>query len=120
MKKIKNYLVNLPLKNLFKINSIALGGFCIYLIFLNDKIKSTDLTFLIITPLIWCGGTFFLLTLLIKYLDKEYPKTLLKKLMVVLYLILIPVSFFGPIVCYIMVKYYELQIEQLKQAMHHT
>jgi len=120
MRKLKNYLTNLPQKKLLQINSIAVWGLLIYIVFLNDKIKSTDLTFLIITPLIWCGGSFFFLALLIQLLNQDVKKILLKKTMIALCFIIILITFFGPIVCYFMAKNADFEIEHLKQVMHHT
>ncbi len=120
MKKIKKYLVDLPLKTLLQINSIVLWGYFIYILLLKDRIKNTEITYLIITLLSWGGITFFSLTLLIQFLDKEYRKTFSNKLIVFLSFIIIAVAFFGPIVSYFIAKHYDNEIEIIKQAMHHS
>lgn len=120
MKKIKNYLINLPLRTLFRINSLVILGFIIYIVFLNNKIKDPGIFFLIITPLIWTGCTFFFLTLLIQFLNQNPPKTFLNRMAIVLVYVTIFISFFGPIVGYFIAKHYYLEGEQIKQAMHHT
>ena len=105
MNKTHKYLVEIPMQTLYRISSTATLLLFLFLIFLKDKIQSDDLTYLIITPLIWCGVTFLLLCLLAKYLHQITEVSLANKFFIAFFLLLVITSFLLPLVCYFLIKH---------------
>lgn len=120
MNKVYKYLFDFPTPLLSKISSVSTILFFLYLIFFNEKIQNTELIFLITTPLIWSGCTFFLLTLLVKYTYPLKEVSFAAKLFIIFCSIIIIISFLLPIVCYFLIRDANLELEQLKKAMHHN
>jgi len=104
IKFLKTSLHDLKTTFIYRVNSI-----CVALIIVVGYLQykyhlEPDFTILLLTPLIWCGITFLLLTALIKAYLNESINTISKKALFILGMLFAIFTFIAPIILYYRAK----------------
>jgi hypothetical protein len=117
MNRISDFLFNFPKKNISRIRISSAISFFIFLWAYQNNELRLETSFLIITPIIWIGGVFPLLWFLAQYQSIQKPTTIVYKTLISIYIAIIILLFVGPIVCYCLAKYSEIQADYYRSLL---
>ena len=115
---IKEFLLNFPEKSISRIRFFCIIAFFLLLFVERYNKLGLELSFLIITLILWIGGVFPFLWQLVQYQSVKKPNTISYKIFISLFIAMIILLFSGPIFCYCMAKYYEVQADYYRSLLH--
>ena len=117
-KRIYNFMLNISERQM-KIISLSAAALLIISILINlDNKIGLELSFLIMTPLIWMGGCFLPLWYYVRAQSLKAVRTVFHKTLISLSVVFMILLFLFPIFCYCMAKYYEIQADYYRSLLH--
>jgi|SRR6478735_11596707 len=117
-KRIYDFMLNISEKQMRIISLSSVALLIMYILINPNNRIGLELSFLIMTPLIWMGGCFFLLWYYVRAQSLKDTNTIVHKTLISLSFAFMIFLFFFPIFCYCMAKYYEIQADYYRSLLH--
>jgi hypothetical protein len=108
---IKGFFLSFPERSISRIRFFCIVAFFLLLFVERYNKLGLELSFVIITLILWIGGVFPFLWQLVQYQSVKKANTIGHKILISLLITLIILLFAGPIFCYWMAIHSEIRAE---------